>query len=162
MSGLSKEKESGVEAAIEAVMQNLTDSQEALVEIGEKLEDPKLKHFFLAESLKRAEFRGELESALNQEGVSEMRERAGTGNALHRAWSDLRFRLRFTLRTGGDRTLLATAEQGEDAAREVYGNAINSRLPQPIRQLLSAQAAHIRKAHDFVKAARNRMRGHAA
>jgi uncharacterized protein (TIGR02284 family) len=52
--------------------------------------------------------------------------------------------------------LLATAEEGEDAAREAYDNAINGSMPLPIRQLLTSQAAHIQESHDFMKAARER------
>jgi len=36
--------------------------------------------------------------------------------------------------------LLATAEQGEDAAREAYHYAIHAFLPHPVRELLAAQA----------------------
>jgi uncharacterized protein (TIGR02284 family) len=140
------------ESAVYSVIQSLIDSQEALVEIGEKLQDKSLKHFFLSESLKRAEFRGELEAILNQEGVSELRESGTTAGTVHRAWARLKSRL-----DGGDHTLLATAEQGEDAAREAYDNAMNSHLPLPIRQIISTQASHIYESHDFVKTARDRI-----
>ena len=140
------------ESAIYTVIQSLIDSQEALVEIGEKLQDKSLKHFFLSESLKRAEFRGELEAILNQEGVSKLRESGTTAGTVHRAWISLKSRF-----DGGDHTLLASAEQGEDAAVEAYGSAMNTRLPLPIRQVLSTQASHIHESHDFVKAARDRM-----
>ena len=46
----------------------LIDGQEGMKAIGHELKDEKLKTFFLAESLKRAEFRGELETALHTEG----------------------------------------------------------------------------------------------
>lgn len=140
------------ESAVYSVIQSLIDSQEALVEIGEKLQDKSLKHFFLSESLKRAEFRGELEAILNREGVSELRDSAAAAGILHRAW--IKFKARFD---GGDRMLLATAEQGEGAAMEAYGSAMNSPLPPPIREVLSTQASHIHQSHDFVKAARERI-----
>jgi uncharacterized protein (TIGR02284 family) len=139
------------EAAISNVIQSLTDSQEALVEIGEKIENPTLKRYFLAESLKRAQFRGELESILNQEGVSDLRESGSSAEKIEHIWAGLRFKF-----GGGDHTLLATAEEGEGAASEVYESAMNADLPLPIRQLLTAQAAHIQMSHDFVKAARDR------
>ena len=141
-----------IESAIHSVIESLIDSQEALVEIGEKLQDHGLKRYFLAESLTRAQFRGELESVLNQEGVSDLRESGTTAGATHRAWANLKSRL-----GGGDHTLLATAEAGEGAAREAYDNAINPSMPLPIRQLLTTQAAHIQESHDFMKAARNRI-----
>jgi uncharacterized protein (TIGR02284 family) len=140
------------ESAIHTVIESLIDSQEALVAIGEKLADRNLKHFFLSESLTRAQFRGELESVLNQEGISDLRESGTTAGSAHRAWAGLKFKL-----GGGDHTLLATAEQGEDAAREVYDNAIQTTLPLPLRQMLTSQAAHIQETHDFMKAALDRI-----
>jgi len=140
------------ESAIHTVIESLIDSQEALVAIGEKLADRTLKRYFLSESLTRAQFRGELESILNQEGISDLRENGTTAGAAHRAWAGLKFKL-----GGGDHTLLATAEQGEDAAREVYDNAIQATLPLPLRTLLTSQAAHIQETHDFMKAALDRI-----
>lgn len=140
------------ESAIHTVIESLIDSQEALVAIGEKLADRSLKHFFLSESLTRAQFRGELESILNQEGISDLREEGTTAGAVHRAWARLKFKL-----GGGDHTLLATAEQGEDAAKEVYDNAIQSALPLPLRQVLTSQAAHIQETQEFMKAALDRI-----
>jgi uncharacterized protein (TIGR02284 family) len=145
------------ESAIHTVIESLIDSQEALVEIGEKLQDQTLRHYLLAESLKRAQFRGELESILNQEGVSGLRESGTPAGAVHRAWANLKSRL-----GGGDHTLLATATEGEDAAREVYDNAINTSMPLPIRQVLTSQAAHIQESHEFLKAALGHTGEHAA
>ena len=55
---------------------------------------------------------------------------------------------------GGDHTLLETAEQGEDAAKKAYRDALQKELPLPVRQLLFTQYVHIQEAHDYVKAAR--------
>jgi len=140
-------------SAIYAVIQSLIDSQEALVEVGEKLSDQQLRHFFLAESLKRAEFRGELETVLNQEGVGHVRESDIVSGSVQRALSGLRSRLR----EAGDHTLLATAEQGEDAAKVAYDNAISAIPLMPIRNLLTSQASHIQESHDVLKAALKRI-----
>jgi uncharacterized protein (TIGR02284 family) len=136
-------------SAIYTVIQSLIDSQEALVEIGERLEDQELKRLFLAESLKRAEFCGELESALNREGVGNLRTSSAAPGGVQEALAELRFKPH----DAGDRALLAMAEQSEDAAREAYAKAINAFPPTPILQLLSSQALHIEETYDFVKAA---------
>ena len=52
-------------------------------------------------------------------------------------------------------TLLETAEQGEDAAKKAYRDALQKELPLPVRQLLSTQYVHIQESHDCVKAARD-------
>jgi uncharacterized protein (TIGR02284 family) len=149
MSQPSKELEQA-ESAMQSVIDALIDSQEAFQQIGNELKDEMLKHYFMAESLKRAEFRGEIESVLHREGVRDINEGGTTAGTVHRAWADLKSRL-----GGGDHTLLATAEQGEDAARDAYDKAMDTYLPLPIRQLLTSQAAHIQSSHDFVKAARD-------
>jgi uncharacterized protein (TIGR02284 family) len=139
------------ESAMQSVIDVLIDSQEALQQIGGELQDESLKSYFLAESLKRAEFRGEIESVLHREGVHDIKESGTAAGTVHRAWADLKSKL-----GGGDHTLLATAEQGEDEARDVYEKAMDIYLPLPVRQLLTSQAAHIQSSHDFVKAARDR------
>ena len=138
------------EATLHSVIEVLIDSQEAFQQIGDELKDETLKLHFFAESLKRAEFRGAIESILHWEGEHDIKESGTTAGTAHRAWADLKSRL-----GGGDHTLLATAEQGEDAAKEAYAKALESNLPLPIRQLLTSQSAHIQVAHDYVKAARD-------
>jgi uncharacterized protein (TIGR02284 family) len=136
-------------SAIYSVIQSLIDTQQVLVEIGEKLGSKELKHFFLSESLKRAEFRGELESILNQEGVGNLRRSTAKPGCVQRALADLRIKSR----DAGEQILLATAELGEDEARTAYANAINAHLPVSVRQLLASQASHIAESHEFVKTA---------
>ena len=65
------------EGALRTIIETLIDNQEGFWKIGEALEDETLKRYFLDESLKRAEFRGELENILHQEGVKDIQEAAG-------------------------------------------------------------------------------------
>ena len=138
------------ETAVQSVIEILVDSQEGLVTVGERLQDQALKRYFFAESLLRAEFISQLETALCQRGVSRFRERGSTAAALHRTWARIKSRF-----VGGDDTLLVTAEQGEDAVNEIYSRAMETHLPTDIREILTAQVAHIQLTHDFVKAARD-------
>ena len=139
------------ENAVQCVIEILIDSQEGLVTVGERLQNHTLKCYFLAESLKRAQFIGQLETALRQRGVIRIRERGSRAATLHRTWARLKSRF-----VGGDHTLLVTAEQGEDAVTEIYEKALETYLPVAICRILTAQAAHVRLAHDYVKAARDR------
>lgn len=138
------------ESAMQLVIENLIDSQEGLQQIANQLKDESLKAYFLAESLMRAEFRGNIESVLHREGVRDVKESGTTAGAVHRAWAELKSKL-----GGGDHTLLVTAEQGEDSVKEAYEKAMDTYLPQPVRQLLTEQAAHILAAHDFIREARD-------
>ena len=145
---------SEVEDTLKSVIESLVDGQEGFEKIGHELKDETLKRYFLAESLKRASFRGELENVLHQEGVHDVKESGSVSGALHRTWGDLKAKL-----GGGDHTLLESAEQGEDVAKKAYQKALEHDLPLPIRQLLTTQNAHIQASHDYVKAARDSSKG---
>ena len=65
-----------VEETLRLVIENLIDGQNGFQKIGDEIKDETLKTYFLAESLKRAQFRGELETILHQEGVHDIKEKA--------------------------------------------------------------------------------------
>ncbi len=139
-----------VESTLRSVIEVLIDGQEGFQKIGDELKDETLKHYFLAESLKRASFRGDLEDLLHKEGVHDVKEKGTASGTVHRAWGELKSKM-----GGSDHTILVTAEQGEDAAKKAYSEALEKELPLPVHQLLSSQYAHIQTSHDYVKAARD-------
>ena len=138
-----------VEGAIRLIIETLIDGQEGFQGIGESLKDETLKRYFLAESLQRAQFRGDLETILHQEGVKDIKETGTAAGAFVRMWGDLKARL-----GGSDDSLLETAEEAEHKTLEAYTDALEKSLPGPIRETLSQQAIHIQAAHDHIKAAR--------
>lgn len=142
-----------LEAVLKAVINILEDGQKGMAEIGEHLKNETLKRYFLAESLKRANFRGELENELHRHGVHDVHETGTVSGALHRTWADVKAKL-----GGGDLTLLETAEQGEDEAKNAYKDALDQELPLPVRQLLTEQQSHIISSHDYVRDHRNALR----
>jgi uncharacterized protein (TIGR02284 family) len=136
--------------ALNSLISTLLDSQKGFADIGEHLKDETLKRYFMAESLKRASFRGDLEEVLHQNGVHDIKEPGTTAGAIHRAWGDLKAKL-----GGGDHSLLETAEQGEDEAKKAYADALNQDLPLPVRQMVAEQQAHVLTAHDYVRSHRD-------
>lgn len=148
--GSDKNKET--ERVLLDVIKTLQDGQKGFADIGEHLKDDTLKRYFLAESLKRASFRADLENELHRAGIADVKESGSVAGALHRAWGDLKAKL-----GGGDHTLLETAEQGEDQAKKAYEDALQQDLPLPIRQLLTDQQAHVLTAHDYVKRHRDEL-----
>jgi uncharacterized protein (TIGR02284 family) len=142
--GSDKNKE--MEGVLLDVIKTLQDSQKGFADIGEHLKDDQLKRYFLAESLKRASFRAELENELHRAGMADVKESGSTSGTLHRVWGDLKAKF-----GGGDHTLLETAEQGEDEAKKAYKDALEQDLPLPIRELLATQQAHVLTSHDYVK-----------
>ena len=139
-----------MQLALKELISTLLDSQKGFADIGEHLKDETLKRYFLAESLKRASFRGDLEEVLHQNGVHDIKESGTTMGTLQRVWGDVRAKL-----GGGDHALLEAAEQGEDEAKKAYADALDQDLPLPIRQLLAEQQAHVLMAHDFVRSHRD-------
>jgi len=147
------EKNFELETVLKSVINVLEDGQKGMAEIGEHLKDETLKRYFLAESLKRANFRGELENELHRHGVHDVHESGTVAGAVYRAWAGLKAKL-----GGGDRTLLETAEEGEDEAKRVYEDALEQELPLPLRQLLAEQQTHILMSHDYVRAHRDALK----
>ena len=140
---------------VKEVINVLQDGQKGFADIGEHLKDDTLKRYFLAESLKRANFRAELENELHRHGIKDIHEEGTTAGAIHRTWGDLKGKVFGS----DDHTLLATAEQGEDKAKKTYKDALSVELPLPLHQLLSEQNAHIMNSHDYVKSHRDALAG---
>ena len=143
-----------MESVLLDVIKTLQDGQKGFAEVGEHLKDDTLKRYFLAESLKRANFRAELENELHRAGMADVSESGSAAGAMHRAWVDLKANL-----GGGDHTLLESAEQGEDDAKKTYKEALEQELPLPIRQLQTEQQAHILTSHDYVRNHRDALAG---
>ena len=139
-----------MEAVLLSLGNILEDSQKGFADIGEHLKDQSLKRYFLAESLKRANFRAELENELHRAGMADVKESGTTAGTIHRVWGDLKVKL-----GGGDHSLLETAEQGEDVAKKAYKEALEKELPLPLKQLLTEQQSHVLTSHDFVKSHRD-------
>jgi len=146
-------KNEKTEQVLLEVIEVLQDGQKGFAEIGEHLKDDQLKKYFLAESLKRASFRGDLENVLHREGVADVKQGGSASGALHRTWAELKSKL-----GGGDHALLESAEQGEDEAKKKYKEALDQELPLPVRELLSTQQAHILTSHDYVKRHRDALK----
>ena len=66
-----------LEVTLRSVIESLIDGQEGFQRIGDEFKDDTLKRYFLAESLRRAQFRGELESVLHHEGIHDVKEADG-------------------------------------------------------------------------------------
>ena len=140
-------KNSEMEKTVKSVINILQDGQKGFADIGEHIKDETLKRYFLAESLKRANFRAELENELHRHGVADVHEEGTTAGTIHRAWGNLTGKVMDV----SDHELLATAEQGEDSAKKTYKEALEKDLPLPLRQLLTEQNSHIMSSHDYVR-----------
>ena len=139
-------------ALVKTVVQVLNDGEKGFADLGAKLKNPELKTLFFKESAQRGAFAKELETELAL-AVGDTKDIGGTASGtIHRAWADLKASL-----GGSDHALLETAEQGEDAAKKAYKEALEAKdLPSgKIRELLLKQQTHIQASHDTVKAFRD-------
>lgn len=137
------------EDTLRLLAQQLIDSQQGLQKIGEELQSEPLRLRFLAESLERARFRGDIESILHREGERDLNIRGTAEAAFVRAWAGLKHAL-----GGGDNTLLGTAEEAERALADGYTAALERDLPLPVRETLTSQAAAVDQFLDFIAGAR--------
>ena len=137
------------EGTLRLVIENLIDSQEGLQNIGKELNDETLKRFFLDESLKRAQFRGELETILHQEGVRDVKETGTAAGAFVRAWTGLTAKL-----GGGEDGLLQAAEEAEHTIIETYQRILHNDLPLRMKETLADQALAIVASHNAIRTAR--------
>lgn len=128
----------------------LRDGHEGFLELGKHLKDEKARLFFLKETQERANFAAELENQLHHLGVKDVHQSGMISGTIHRAWGELKANL-----GGGDHTLLATAEQGEDVVKKAYKEALEEHLPGDVRDLLTRQQAHIVLSHNTVRDLRN-------
>ncbi|MBW4028117.1 PA2169 family four-helix-bundle protein [Acidipila rosea] len=139
-----------VKATLEKLVDFLRDSHQGFTEIGNHIKDESARLYFMKETQVRANFAGELENELHRLGVKDVHQSGMLSGKVHRAWGELKANL-----GGGDHALLATAEQGEDAAKKAYQEALKEHLPADIREILTRQQTHIQTAHDTVKALRD-------
>jgi uncharacterized protein (TIGR02284 family) len=138
-----------LEDNIRTVIDCLIDGQRGLRKIGDLLQDPTIKQYFLEESLVRAEFRGILEYILHHQGVHDIEESGSLSSTMNHAWGRLKSKL-----GGGDQSLLEVAEHDQLAATKAYAKALEQQVPFPVRQTLLAQAARIELFHEYVQAVR--------
>ena len=137
-----------VEGALRPVLRTLVDGQHGNRTLGQRLRSKLHRRFFLAESLRRAKFRGVLEEALRLEGVRNPQAGGSSLGWLHGSSLTVCSGLKVS-----DRTLLKIAGHGEEKAVTTYQQALDSRLPSHLRRLLLDQAPSMHRACEYVKAA---------
>jgi uncharacterized protein (TIGR02284 family) len=141
---------SEAEDSLQSVVNSLIDSQVSFRKLGEEMSEPLLKEIFLAESMQRARFRGDIESVLHEDGVHNIIETGTVAGTLRRAWGEVKSHVE-----RGDITLLERAQNAEDAMIKVYSDALETAFPFPVRQMIVGQYASVNRTHDFVKSVRD-------
>ena len=129
----------------------LRDGEKGFKDVGESLQHPEHKAFFLEESRVRATYAAELEHHVNRTTDADVHETGTAAGTLHRTWADLKAKL-----GGGDHALLETAEQGEDVAKKAYKDALEDvAISDTLRALIAKQSEHVTFSHDTVRGFRD-------
>jgi uncharacterized protein (TIGR02284 family) len=138
---------------VENLLQICRDGQNGFRESAQHVKNPGIRELFNELSLERAQFAGELQNELIRLGKKDVQDSGTVSGKLHRAWIDLKANL-----GGGDSSILASAENGEDAAKKAYQEAEQASLPSDVRSIISRQAQSIFAAHDRVRALRDQLK----
>lgn len=136
-------------SVLKSVVETARDGEKGFREAAEHFKSTELKSMAQRVSAERAGFARELEPELRTAGKDEKTEGTAAGT-LHRAWIDIK-----TALGGGDHTILEWLEQGEDHAKKVYNEALQSTLPSAAQQIVRRQYDRVVATHDQVKALRD-------
>jgi uncharacterized protein (TIGR02284 family) len=137
--------------AIRNLISVLRDGEKGFTDIGEHIKDAEYKSYFMAESRVRGSYASELERAVNFVTDADVHETGTISGAIHRTFGGLKAHL-----GASDHSLLETAEQGEDAAKKAYKEALeDTAVSGTLRALIAQQFEHVRESHDRVRALRD-------
>ena len=128
---------------IKALISVLRDGEKGYADIGQHIDNPQQKTFFLEESKVRGSYATELESAVNSATDADIHETGTTLGTIHRVFGDLLGKL-----GGGDHSLLKTAVGGEEAAKKAYQEALeDNTISDTVRAIIAKQSQHVMQAH---------------
>jgi len=151
------ESNADVVSTLNGLIEICKDGQEGFKTAAEGVERSELKSKFYEYSQQRAQFTGELQGLVREQGGDP----ETTGNiaaTLHRAWIDIKSAV-----TGKDEAaVLNECERGEDYAKDAYKKALELKLPANVSEVVQRQSAAILEAHNAVKAMRNTEAGKGA
>jgi uncharacterized protein (TIGR02284 family) len=132
---------------LEDLIETCRDGENGYKQAAEKIGDPEIRAFFLAQSTERARFARELENEVQRLGKTDPERTGSAAGAIHRTWIGLKEAL-----GGGTKAILESVEQGEDSAKDAYEKALTDEdLPLSVRPIVQRQAESVRLAHDRVR-----------
>ncbi len=132
---------------IKALISVLRDGEKGYADIGQHIDNPQQKTFFLEESKVRGSYATELESAVNRGSDADVHETGTTLGTIHRVFGDLLGKL-----GGGDHSLLKTAVGGEEAAKKAYQEALeDTTTSDTVRAIIAKQSQHVTQARGTIE-----------
>ena len=144
-----------IASVLNSLIETCKDGQAGFRSAGENVKHADYASLFSELSLQRQQFITELQALVR--GLGEDTEKSGSvAGALHRGWIDLKA----ALTSGDEHAILAECERGEDAAVEQYLEVVeHDDIPtqaRAARTIIRRQLAGLQRAHDRVRALRDR------
>jgi uncharacterized protein (TIGR02284 family) len=133
-------------SVVEKLIETCKDGEKGYRDAADHVKRADLKTFFLAQSLERSKFAGELQAELPRLGEHDKKDSGSVSGAMHRAWIDTKVAV-----GAGDKSILQSVEQGEDSAKDAYEKALSTSLPANVAEIVRRQAASVKNAHDRVR-----------
>jgi uncharacterized protein (TIGR02284 family) len=135
---------------LEDLVQTCKDGEDGYLHAASQVSDPELQEYFRERSIERGRFAVLLKQLIEQMGAEPPAITGTFAGTLHRAWFELKGDL-----VGGDQTILNSVEQGEDAAKKAYEQALGVGLPKHAVVIVRLQAESVIADHDRVRALRD-------
>jgi len=155
-----RQSNSEIRSLLNILIATCKDGQDGFRTVSQHVEEsrkptitPNLKRLFREASLQRSKFVGELQAAAHDLGESDPENTGSVSGAVHRGWINLEAAL-----DGGDRhALMVECERGEHSAVAEYKKALETELPDNIREVVMRQYLSIQATYDRVKRLRERI-----
>lgn len=128
------------------LIQTCKDGEQGFRTAAENLKNSQTKSQFLRYAQERADMVAALQAEVRAHGGNP--EEAGSlAGSTHRGWMNLKAAV-----AGGDDSIVAEAERGEDIAKKAYDDALGAGLPPMTLAVVRRQAARVHDVHDQVRA----------
>ena len=131
---------------LNSLIETCKDGEQGFRTAAENLKDQQTKSLFLEYAQQRAEMARELQTEVRTLGGDPESAGSVAGSA-HRGWMNLKAAI-----AGGDDSIIAEAERGEDVAKKAFDDALAQGLPPTTLAIVREQAKRVHAAHDRVRA----------
>jgi uncharacterized protein (TIGR02284 family) len=128
------------------LIQTCKDGEQGFRAAADNLKDPQTKSLFLRFAQERAEMVTALQAEVRAEGGNP-EDTGSIAGSTHRGWMNLKAAI-----AGGDESIIAEAERGEDVAKKAYDDAVAAGLSPTVLAVVRRQASRVHEVHDQVRA----------
>ncbi len=139
--------EKDVITTLNTLIETCRDGEQGFRTAAENLQDTQVKTFFSEVARERGKFAEELKDEVQRLG-GRPDEGGSAAGAAHRGWMNVKA----TVTGHDDKRIISEAERGEDVAVATYRTALEQKLPPPVDSIVHRQYAHVKDAHDRVRA----------